>query len=646
MLNEKKSRSIYLSPALLLLTFINLFNYLDRYILVALSPSIKAELSLPDGQVGLLTTAFMFSYFLVSPIFGWLGDRKPRYRLMSIGVGLWSLATVGSGLAKTYAGLFGTRLWVGVGEAAYGSIAPSVLSDIYPKNIRGKVFAFFFMAIPVGSALGFLLGGVFEKLVGWRHSFFLAGGPGLLLALSLLLLTEPKRGALDEGAESGKPAARDYKLLAKNMSYVFTVLGYTAYTFVVGGIAVWIPHYMVRYLGVAAADGNMSFGAITVAGGFIGTIVGGAWADRWALKGTDAYLKLSALSMFAAVPVFLVVLMAPSFAFFNVAVFALEFLLFLSTSPVNAEIVNCVSPKMRAAAMAGSIFCIHLLGDAISPYLIGKISELSELRVAMFFFTPVIVLAGLLWVWKVIFHWETLPWPEGGIQLPPIQCHRGYEQGGVQENTLEAFCAAAKAGAEMIELDVRLAKDGVAVVVHDPDIQRIARREGMISLISAAELKRLAKIPTLAEVLSSTECGSLKVNIELKSNSARANGLEPAVARAVREAGAEKRVIFSSFNPLALRRISRELPRVPRALLASEDLTDPANKIYLRKTWLACVARPHMLNLDWRYYTPAKAAELAERHIPVALWTVDNADQARKLLAMGAKSIISPLPKL
>ncbi|MGE3261714.1 MAG: MFS transporter [Bacteriovoracia bacterium] len=638
--------ALYASPPLLLLTLINLFNYLDRYILVALSPSIKTDLNLSDTQVGGLATAFMISYFLISPAFGWLGDRKPRYRLMALGVALWSLATVASGLVKGFAALFWSRLCVGVGEAAYGSIAPSVLTDLYPKSIRGKVFAFFFMAIPVGSALGFLLGGLLEQLFGWRHAFLLAGVPGLLLAASLMLLTEPKRGAQDAGELVSKPTKQDYFGLLGNRNYVLTVLGYTAYTFVVGGVAVWIPHYMVRYLGVSAPDGNMRFGTVTVIAGFLGTFIGGAWADRWAARSTDGYLKLSALSMFVALPIFFGVLSAESFGTFSLWVFALEFLLFLSTSPVNAQIVNSVSPNLRASAMAASIFCIHILGDAISPTLVGKVSDLAELKVGMLVFAPFILLSGAFWAWKVIFQWECLPWPEGGVELPKIQCHRGYEQGGVQENTLDSFRAAARAGAEMIELDVRLSKDGIPVVVHDIDIQRIAKREGIVSALDAAELLSYAKVPSLAALLADPQCLGLKVNIELKTNSAGDNGLETAVAEAVKAARAEGRVMFSSFNPLALRRMSKRLPEVPRALLVTEDTADKENKFYLRKALLAFVARPHMLNFDWRFYTAARAAQFAARKVPVSLWTVEDAAQAKKLLAMGAKSIISPLPKL
>lgn len=631
-----------------LLTFINLFNYLDRYILVALSPSIKRDLNLSYTEVGFLTTAFMFTYFLISPLFGWLGDRKPRYKVMSAGVALWSLATVWSGMARALPGLLGSRLAVGVGEAAYGSISPSILTDLFPKSIRGRIFAIFFMAIPVGSALGYLLGGALEKWVGWRSAFFVAGVPGLLLALALFFLREPPRGQYDEAEERLSPKLgllATYKVLAANSNYVLTVLGYCAYTFVLGGIAVYIPHYIETYLGVSAADGNMAFGAITVAAGFLGTMVGGSWADRWAKKGTDAYLKLSALSMLAALPVYFLVLEANSFGLFCALVFVLEFLLFLSTSPINAQIVNCVAPSMRATANAVGIFMIHLLGDAISPPLVGYVSDLSSLRLGMYVFTVAIVASAVIWGWKVVWYWETLPWPTGGIKLPKAQCHRGFYLSGVQENSLPAFCNAAKAGASMIELDVRLSSDRVAVVIHDPDIRRVAGKDGLVKDLTAKQLKDLAGVPTLNDVLSEPECAPLYVNVELKSESVFSDGLEAAVARAVRETGAERRVLFSSFNPLALRRISKELPDVPRALLVSGE-ADEKNAFYLRKMLLAFLARPHMVNLEHSLYTERLASSFRARKIPVAVWTVDQPELAKKLLALGAESIISPKPDI
>lgn len=629
------------------LTLINLFNYLDRYILVALSPTIKTDLGLSDTQVGFLATAFMLTYFAISPLFGWLGDTKPRFKVMSSGVGLWSVATVFSGIAQSFAGLLGARFAVGVGEAAYGSISPSLLTDLYPKNIRGKIFAIFFMAIPVGSALGFLLGGLLEKLVGWRHAFFVAGLPGLLLALGLLFFKEPKRGALD-GEEENAPklsAKEIYASLAKNSNYVLTVLGYCAYTFVVGGVAVWIPHYMVRYLGVEASSGNMTFGTLTVSAGFIGTMLGGAWADRWAKRGTDAYLKLSALSMFAALPVYILVLQAKNFQMFCVLVFILEFLLFLSTSPINAQIVNGVSPSIRATANAVSIFMIHLLGDAISPTLIGFISDRSNLQIAMYFFEIAILISGAFWLWKVVVEWEALPWPEGALTLPTTQCHRGYEATGEQENTLGAFRAAARAGAKMIELDVRLSADGIPVVVHDRDISRVSGKAGFVAQMSASELKKLAQVPSLKEVFQDPECANLLINVEIKSDQAASNGLELALAKVVKEVGVQGRILFSSFNPLVLRRLSRVLPDVPRALLVGSEKS-AKNKFYLRKALLGFIARPHMLNLDMALYTPKMANRLKGRKVPVSIWTVADPQMAKNFLAMGAESIISPEPEI
>jgi|GEM_PF-46857 len=630
---------------LFFLTLINLFNYLDRYILVALSPAIKRDLGLSDTQVGFLTTAFLFSYFLVSPIFGWLGDRQPRLRLMSIGVGIWSLATAFCGLGRTAWQLLVARLFVGVGEAAYGSISPSVLRDFFPKEICGKVFAIFFMAIPVGSALGFLLGGVLEKAVGWRAAFFVAGVPGLLLALGLLFLSEPKRGTFDhEQEEKGHPGLGDtLKTLWENSNFVLTVLGYCAYTFVVGGIAVWIPHYIERYLGVPAAEGNMAFGAITVVAGLLGTIVGGTLADRWAARGSDAYLKLSALSMFLALPIYLLLLKLNVFWAFCVVTFVLEFLLFLSTSPVNAQIVNCVSPRIRSMANAVSIFAIHLLGDAISPPLVGYISDATNnLHRGMQIFTWAILASGLIWAWKVVAEWETLPWPAGALVLPRSQCHRGFHV-KAQENTLEAFRAAARAGAPMVELDVRLSRDGVAVVIHDADVARVGGGKGLVRELSAVELAAVAQVPTLRSVLEDPECAALLINVELKHCPGQNKALAAAVGSAV--AGFEARVLFSSFNPLLLRAMSCHVPQAPRALLATGE-PDPGNKFYLRRMYLAFLARPHMLNFDGRYLTDRLARSLRLRKVPFAVWTVEDPLQARKFLAMGAESIISPLPKI
>jgi glycerophosphoryl diester phosphodiesterase/MFS family permease len=624
---------------LVFLTLINLFNYLDRYILAALLPAIKRETGFSDTKLGFLATAFMIMYFLISPLFGWLGDHRARTKVMAVGVAIWSVATALSGLGVSYAALLLARLGVGVGEAGYATISPAVLSDLFPKEKRGKIFAIFFMAIPVGSALGYLLGGLLESKFGWRHAFLFAGLPGLLLAIGLFFLPDPPRGRFDTENIEKFSLARAYAVLGGNMAYVFTVLGYCAYTFVLGGIAVWVPSYMERYLFVTAAKGNILFGGITVTAGFAGTILGGSWADAWEKKSADAYLKLSALSMLLALPVYVLVLHTTNFNFFCCFLFVLEFLFFLSTSPVNAQIVNCVPVAVRATASAVAIFSIHLLGDAISPSLVGAISDRSSLQVGMSIFSFFILLSAALWFAKVVLHFSTLPWPSTALKLPRSQCHRGFHLEGAQENTLDAFRAAKQRGATMVELDVHLSKDGEVVVVHDSDIRRISGKQGLVGELSAADLKTLASVPTLREVLLDKDSPSF-VNIEIKTDKARSDGLEFAVAKLIRELHAQDRVLFSSFNPLALMRLAKFIPEVPRALLVSDE-RGGGNTFYLRKMLLAFLAKPHMLNLEQSIYTEERAKAFKDRGVSVALWTVKSRLEAKKLLARGAVSIIS-----
>src|SRR5947208_2315349 len=245
---------------LLVLTLINLFNYLDRWIVAALAESMKhSELRLSDGQLGSLMTGFLIVYMLAAPLFGSLGDRRSRPRLLALGVGIWSIATALAGLAQNYVGLFAARAMVGVGEAAYGTISPGLLADYFPRDKRCRVFAVFFAAIPVGSALGYIVGGLVDRYFGWRQAFFVAGIPGLILAALALRLYDPPRGAQDPDAPAaarsrtmglGTAARAAYALLLRNRPYVLTVLGYAAYTFAIGALAFWTPSFLERARGI------------------------------------------------------------------------------------------------------------------------------------------------------------------------------------------------------------------------------------------------------------------------------------------------------------------------------------------------------------------------------------------------------------
>src|SRR5882757_8040855 len=187
--------------ALAVLTGLNMLNYVDRYLPSGMLPKIAADLRLKDAESGILFSVFIATYVVVSPLAGWLGDRRARFPLAAIGVLIWSVATFGSGLAPTLTVFLAVRALVGVGEASYAVVTPSLLADFYPVERRGRAMSMFYAAIPLGSAVGFGLGGVLGQHLGWRPAFFFAGGPGVLLAVALLFLKDPPRGAHDAPQE-------------------------------------------------------------------------------------------------------------------------------------------------------------------------------------------------------------------------------------------------------------------------------------------------------------------------------------------------------------------------------------------------------------------------------------------------------------
>jgi len=396
---------------LAILSIINLFSYLDRYVVAALAESLKhSELALSDTNLGSLMSGFLVVYTLTAPVFGALGDRRSRPRLIALGVACWSFATALSGFAGSYLSLLAARASVGIGEAAYVTIAPSLLSDYFPLRQRGRVMAIFFCATPVGSALGYVVGGLIDKHYGWRSAFFVAGVPGLLLAALCLLLRDPARGAQDAGAAPAAQKARKsstivkdtwaaYVRLMHNKPYVLTVLAYAAYTFALGGLAFWMPAFLERVRGISRSEATVSFGTVVVITGFVGTFVGGWLGDYCAKYSRQAYLWLSAIATFVAAPCVWMALTTPSHTLYLTWMIAAQLCLFLSTGPINAAIINLVSATERATAIALSVFTIHVLGDVPSPFLIGALSDHFTLAQAVKIVPIAVVIGGCIWAW-------------------------------------------------------------------------------------------------------------------------------------------------------------------------------------------------------------------------------------------------------
>jgi MFS family permease len=401
---------------LALLTALNLLNFIDRYVLAAVLPKVRDTLHLSNFVSGLMATVFLAGYFLTSPIFGVLGDRMRRTWLITFGIVVWSIATFASGLAQGATSMLVCRALVGVGEASFTAIAPTLIDDVTPKDKKGKYLAIFYVAQPIGAALGYLLGGALEKAYGWRAAFYFAGGPGLVLALTCLLIAEPDRGVREKA-----DVRKAFGELWASRQYRRAILGYCAYTFAIGGFSYWAPTFLSDTFHIDLAKANFRFGLLTVVGGAIGTFVGGSFADRMqkravdraALRGSTeahdahaahvtrveigALLKLCAIGSLVGAPLAAACFLSPSAnGFFASALFC-ETALFLSTSPINAIILKSVPSHLRASAMALAIFSIHLFGDLWSPPLVGVLSDHMPPRLAMLTLAVAIGLSGYLW---------------------------------------------------------------------------------------------------------------------------------------------------------------------------------------------------------------------------------------------------------
>ncbi len=378
--------------ALAILLAVNLLNYIDRQVLYAVFPLLKADWQLSDTELGFLGSAFMICYMVSAPLIASLGNRFGRLRLATAGLVIWSLATVQAGLASGYQMLLAARTTVGIGEASFGTVSPGLLSDYFPRARRGRILSYFFLAIPVGSAIGYLLGGLLGQYWGWQTAFLMVGVPGLLLALPLSLLREPPYGG--DASETQDPpdlTRADWLSLFRNRSFVTTTLSMAAMTFALGGLAQWIPTFLYRVQGLDVATGNTLFGGITVLSGITGTLAGGWLGDYLQQRSAGGYLWVSGVSLLLGAPLVAWAVLTPSLTVCLAAIFGAEWLLFLNTGPLNTVIVNVIRPTLRAMAFAVNIFFIHALGDAVSPTLLGYFADRWGLRNALLI-TPLALL--------------------------------------------------------------------------------------------------------------------------------------------------------------------------------------------------------------------------------------------------------------
>jgi predicted MFS family arabinose efflux permease len=375
----KRSNLPGATVALVLLTALNFVNYIDRYILPGVQEQVKHEFGVSDAQIGALVFWFMVAYMGVSPLTGWLGDRFPRKPMIVVTALLMSGCNFFTSSVHSYDSLNVRHAFLGIGEASFGIFAPAMLADFFAEDQRNRIMTIFNVAIPVGAAIGVTAGGAIGEHFGWRHAFVLSAIPGAILAVLIaFFMKEPQRSAAEhEGVDKNVVFS-----LLKNKPYLFSILGYAAVTFSLGGISNWMASFLQRVTGYSQTEATGVMGPIIVVGGLGGTVLGGIWAQKWSKTNPKAMYYVPGIGAAATVLPAMLCFFGPKATTLPALAVAV-FLIFLGTGPVNAATLNAVPTHMRSAAMAGQLLAIHLLGDMSSPNLIGWISDHSNLRIAL-----------------------------------------------------------------------------------------------------------------------------------------------------------------------------------------------------------------------------------------------------------------------
>ena len=400
--------------ALIVLTALNLLNYADRNVLFAVQPLVQQEFHVTKEQIGYLTSAFLGFYMIAAPFVGPLADRYSRKLIIVVGAIFWSGLTLLTAVTHTYTELLIRHTLVGVGEATFVTIAPTFVADLFAEKVRGRILGVFYLAIPVGSAAGYLLGGYLAPNHGWRFPFYIAAAPGFLLAIAVLFLKEPERGRFDsvkdaemgdllpEGFQGGpvkeffliiflylKKLYRSTLVLLQNPAFLTATLGMAAMTYSLGGIQVWMPQFLYSERHYTLENANLMFGIIIVIDGIVASLLGGWLGDRLLQRMKSAYYVVSAASMFLGIPVMIVALFAKGRVMIP-AIGVAAFFLLLNTAPLNAAVINSVGAHIRATALAVNIFIIHILGDVPSPTMMGWVADKRSMQAA--FILPVIAM--------------------------------------------------------------------------------------------------------------------------------------------------------------------------------------------------------------------------------------------------------------
>lgn len=417
------------SPVALLvvLTGLNFLCYIDRILPAPLQLPLQLDLGLSNFASGVLQSAFLVGFVTASPLFGTRASSGPRKGFLALGVMVWSLATVACGFSVGLASILLARLLVGLGEAAYAVLGPTIVDDLSPPERKARNLAVFYLAVPMGSAFGYLLGGFIEVRWGWRTAFFVGGAPGIALALLCLLLVEPARQveATVAGAPPAPPAPSGFAVFSAVRAlwnvpmYRRCVMGYAFHTGAIGAFGYWAPKFLVKRYAMPLDAANFWFGLITVVAGFIAILVGGRLGDRAVSRlplvpegashlgaenraAITALLRICGVGMWIATPLVVATFWAPTPLSFFVLELLAQLGLFVAIPAVSSGMLRSVPAELRSSAMAISLFSIHVFGDLWTPPAVGGLMDVLPMQLAMLLVPALLVVGASVWwpLWR------------------------------------------------------------------------------------------------------------------------------------------------------------------------------------------------------------------------------------------------------
>jgi MFS family permease len=387
---ERAASLAYRSYVLVVLVIVYTFNFIDRQIVGILAVPIKAELRLSDSQLGLMGgLAFALFYTLLGIPIARLADKVSRTGIMTAALALWSVMTAVCGLTHNFAQLFMARVGVGVGEA--GGVAPaySLICDYFPTKERARALSVYSFGIPIGAAVGIVLGGFITSLMSWRMAFFIVGLAGLLITpLLKFTVREPPRGALDPPRVDGdRPAALGapsllevIAVLGRKPSFWGLSLGAASSSMMGYGLFFWAPSFLVRSFHLSLLHASLGFGALVLVGGLIGIWLGGALTDRYGEKRRAMYAFIPAIAFVATVPFYVAGVLSTTLWISFAVLLVPTALGLVWLGPVLAAVQHLVPSTMRATASALFLFINNLIGIGLGTALIGLVSDLMRLR--------------------------------------------------------------------------------------------------------------------------------------------------------------------------------------------------------------------------------------------------------------------------